>query len=146
MSISAVCKYGNLREPTMMNACRSFRIGRALTVGLVLIGVDMGAALGAGQTPHDAEECRSIRDDADRLACYDRANSATPAAAAMPDAAPVQAPTAAVPAANLPHAGGPGRHDRNAMRLQDSGSVSCVVATIRWNDLSAQERAALPHH
>lgn len=86
----------------MMNACRSFRIGRALTVGLVLIGVDMGAALGAGQAPHDAEECRSIRDDADRLACYDRANSATPAAAAMPDAAPVQAPTAAVPAASDP--------------------------------------------
>src|SRR5688572_31408618 len=88
--------------------------GAAALVGALLI------ATSAALPPHTAAAqgavpCTAIDDDAERLACYDRALRGTPAPAATPAPARAAPPAAAAPSAAPPAAAAeqPPRRERN---------------------------------
>lgn len=74
-----------VRKQSMKKASSSPLFGRAMMSGILLLTVH-GGAFAAAQESQDMPDCRSLRDDAARLACYDRQN-AVPEARNTPEAA-----------------------------------------------------------
>jgi hypothetical protein len=106
----------------------SLRSSAALCTTLMLAALTVLPAPRAAA--QGAVPCTAIDDDAQRLACYDRALRGTPAPAATPEAASTQAPNRNAPpaAAQAPSASVAEAEPRRERRVRESAAATAPAA------------------
>ena len=112
----------------------SLRSSAALCTTLMLAALTVLPAPRAAA--QGAVPCTAIDDDAQRLACYDRALRGTPAPAATPEAASTQAPNRNAPpaAAQAPSASVAEAEPRPERRVRESAAATAPAAPAAGRD------------